>query len=86
MRTLTEAESNLINNTEYTVDWSDNIATCDHLSGAQWDYERELEHRFETLVAGKWDARDDLGGLTVFFKNDVLVAFYDYEQYAGTVF
>lgn len=86
MRTLTEAESNLINNTAYTVDWSDGIDTDDHLSGAQWDYERELEHRFETLVAGLWDARDDLGGLTVFFKEDKLVAFYDYEQYAGTVF
>jgi hypothetical protein len=56
------------------------------LSGAQWDYERELEHRFEVLVAGKWDSRDDLGGLTVFFKENKLVAFYDYEQYAGTVF
>jgi hypothetical protein len=83
---LTEAESNLINNTEYTVDWSDQIDTDDTLSGAQWDYERELEHRFEVLVAGLWDSRDDLGGLTVYFKNDKLVAFYDYEQYAGTVF
>ena len=86
MRMLTEAESNQINNTEYTVDWSDGIDTDDTLSGAQWDYERELEHRFEVLVAGLWDSRDDLGGLTVYFKNDVLVAFYDYEQYVGTVF
>ena len=86
MRMLTEAESNLINNTDYTVDWSDQIDTDNHLSGEQWDYERELEHRFETLVAGKWDSRDDLGGLTVFFKENKLVAFYDYEQYAGTVF
>jgi hypothetical protein len=83
---LTEAESNLINTTEYTVDWSDQIDTDDTLSGAQWDYERELEHRFEVLVAGLWDSRDDLGGLTVFFKEDKLVAFYDYEQYVGTVF
>ena len=86
MRTLTEAESTLINTTEYTVDWSDQIDTDDTLSGEQWDYERELEHRFEVLVAGAWDSRDDLGGLTVFFRNDKLVAFYDYEQYAGTIF
>jgi hypothetical protein len=86
MRTLTEAESTLINTTEYTVDWSDQIDTDDTLSGEQWDYERELEHRFEVLVAEKWDSRDDLGGLTVFFKDDKLVAFYDYEQYVGTVF
>jgi len=86
MRMLTEAESNQINNTDYTVDWSDGIDTNDTLSGEQYDYERELEHRFEVLVAGKWDSRDDLGGLTVFFKENKLVAFYDYEQYAGTIF
>lgn len=86
MRTLTDAESELINNTEYTVDYSDLIDTDDNLSGEQYDYERELEHRFEMLVAGKWDARNDLGGLTVFFKDDKLVAFYDYEQLVGTIF
>ena len=86
MRTLTEAESTLINTTEYTVDWSDQIDNDNHFSGEQYDYIVELEHRFEVLVAGKWDSRDDLGGLTVFFKNDKLVAFYDYEQYAGTIF
>jgi len=86
MRMLTEAESNLINTTKYTVDWSDLIEVDDSLSGEQYDFERELEHRFEVLVAGKWDSRDDLGGLTVFFKEDKLVAFYDYEQYVGTVF
>ena len=86
MRMLTEAESNQINTTDYTVNWSELIDTDDNLSGAQYDYERELEHRFEVMVSGLWDARDDLGGLTVFFKEDKLVAFYDYEQYAGTIF
>lgn len=86
MRMLTEAESNLINNTKYTVDWSDLIEVDDSLSGEQWDFERELEHRFDVLVAGAWNSRDDLGGLTVYFKDDKLVAFYDYEQYVGTVF
>ena len=77
MRTLTEAESNLINNTDYTVDWSELSETTS---------EDRLEEMFEALVAGHYDERDDLGGLTVYFRNDKLVAFYDYEQYAGTIF
>ena len=77
MRTLTEAESTLINTTEYTVDWSDLSETTS---------EERLEVMFEALVNGKYDECDDLGGLTVFFKNDKLVAFYDYEQFVGTLF
>jgi len=77
MRTLTEAESELINNSEYTVDYSDLADEVD---------EEELEERFEVIVAGKYDERDDLGGLTVYFKDDKLVAFYDYEQFVGTIF
>ena len=77
MRNLTEAESELINNSEYTVDYSELAEEVD---------EEELEERFEDLVAGKYDERDDLGGLTVYFKDDKLVAFYDYEQFVGTIF
>jgi hypothetical protein len=77
MRTLTEAESELINNSEYTVDYSDLADEVD---------EEELEERFDNIVAGKYDERDDLGGLTVYFKDDKLVAFYDYEQFVGTIF
>ena len=77
MRNLTEAESELINNSEYTVDYTDLADEVD---------EEELEERFDDIVAGKYDERDDLGGLTVYFKDDKLVAFYDYEQFVGTVF
>jgi len=77
MRTLTEAESNLINNTDYTVDWSELSDTTS---------EARLEEMFEALMTDKYDECDDLGGLTVFFKDDKLVAFYDYEQFAGTIF
>lgn len=77
MRNLTEAESELINNAEYTVDYSDLADEVD---------EEELEERFDGIVAGKYDERDDLGGLTVYFKDDKLVAFYDYEQFVGTIF
>ena len=77
MRNLTETESELINNSEYTVDYSDLADEVD---------EEELEERFDNIVAGKYDERDDLGGLTVYFKDDKLVAFYDYEQFVGTIF
>lgn len=77
MRTLTEAESTLINTTEYTVDWSELSETTS---------EERLESMFEALVNNKYDECDDLGGLTVYFKDDKLVAFYDYEQYVGTIF
>jgi len=77
MRTLTEAESTLINTTEYTVDWSELSETTS---------EERLEEMFEALMSDKYDECDDLGGLTVYFKDDKLVAFYDYEQFAGTVF
>lgn len=80
MRKLTEAESDLINNSEYTVDWS---AEPENFHD---DYEEYCEEQFEDLVAGKYDERDDLGGLTVYFKDDKLVAFYDYEQFVGTIF
>ena len=77
MRNLTEAESELINNSEYTVDYSDLADEVD---------EEELEERFDDIVAGKYDEQEDLGGLTVYFKDDKLVAFYDYEQFVGTIF
>lgn len=86
MRVLTNAESEMINNTAYTVDWSNLIEADNEYSGEQWDLERELEIRFEQMIHNLWHTRDDIGGLTVYFKDDKLVAFYDYEQYVGTIF
>ena len=80
MRTLTETESELINNSEYTVDYSELIKEVN---------EEVLEEHFEDLVYDKYNkyyTRDDLGGLTVYFKDDKLVAFYDYEKFVGTIF
>ena len=34
----------------------------------------------------QFDNSDDLGGLTIYYKSDKLVAFYDYEQQRGTIF
>ena len=77
MRTLTEAESELINNSVHTVDYTD--------LGEEID-EEYCEEQFEDHIAGKYDEQEDLGGLTVYFKDDKLVAFYDYEQFVGTIF
>jgi hypothetical protein len=48
----------------------------------------ELEVRATNVILEqtKWDAREDLGGITVYFRDSTLVAFYDYEQFRGTVF
>ena len=48
----------------------------------------ELEVRATNVILEQtgWDAREDLGGITVYFKDNALVAFYDYEQFRGTVF
>ena len=50
--------------------------------------EDTLEARAEALIqeATAYTAREDLGGITVYFKDKTLVAFYDYEQFKGTVF
>ena len=77
---LTDAQSAQIN------------ATTNYL----YNYETEaedtnediLEARAEALIqeATAYTAREDLGGITVYFKGKTLVAFYDYEQFKGTVF
>ena len=77
MRTLTEAESELINNSVHTVDYSDVAEEID---------EEYCQDEFENHIADKYDEQEDLGGLTVYFKDDKLVAFYDYEQFVGTIF
>ena len=77
MRSLTSAESDLINNTEYTIDWSELSETKS---------EERLIEMFEAVIHDKYDESDDLGGLTVYFKDNKLVAFYDYEQFVGTIF
>ena len=76
MRTLTEAECELINNSVHTVDYKE----------AEEIDEEFCEEQFEDLIYDKYDEQEDLGGLTVYFKDDKLVAFYDYEQFVGTIF
>ena len=80
---LTDAQSAQINNTEvYTLDYeTEALQSCEDLTD-------ELEVRATNVILEQtaWDAREDLGGITVYFRDSTLVAFYDYEQFRGTVF
>ena len=80
---LTDVQSAQINNTEvYTLDYeTEALQSCEDLTD-------ELEVRATNVILEQtaWDAREDLGGITVYFKDSTLVAFYDYEQFRGTVF
>ena len=47
---------------------------------------QELQARFEADIAGAYNKAGDMGGIVAYFKDKQLVAFYDYEQFKGTVF
>ena len=84
---LTDAQSAQINNTEvYTLDYEAEATQSYEDTGE--DLMDELEVRATNVILEQtaWDAREDLGGITVYFKDSTLVAFYDYEQFRGTVF
>jgi hypothetical protein len=77
---LTDAQSAQINATvNYLYNYEAEAEDTD---------EEVLEARAEALIqeATAYTAREDLGGITVYFKDNTLVAFYDYEQFKGTVF
>ena len=84
---LTDAQSAQINNTEvYTLDYEAEATQSYEDTGE--DLMDELEVRATNVILEQtaWDAREDLGGITVYFRDSTLVAFYDYEQFRGTVF
>ena len=84
---LTDAQSAQINNTEvYTLDYEAEALQSYEDTGE--DLMDELEVRATNVILEQtgWDAREDLGGITVYFRDSTLVAFYDYEQFKGTVF
>jgi hypothetical protein len=84
---LTDAQIAQINNTKvYTIDYSaEALQSYDDTGDDLMD---KLEVRATNVILEQtaWDAREDLGGITAYFKNNTLVAFYDYEQFCGTVF
>ena len=74
---LTAAQETAINSVaHYTIDFE------------QHEYSDQLEVIAEMTIANvtEFDNSDDLGGLTVYYKSDKLVAFYDYEQQRGAIF
>jgi len=84
---LTDVQSEQINNTKvYTLDYEAEALQSYEDTGN--DLMDELEVRATNVILEQtgWDAREDLGGITVYFKDNTLVAFYDYEQFRGTVF
>ena len=84
---LTDVQSEQINNTEvYTLDYETEALQSYNATGE--DLMDELEVRATNVILEQtgWDAREDLGGITVYFRDNALVAFYDYEQFRGTVF
>ena len=84
---LTDAQRAQINNTKvYTVDYEAEALQSYNDTGE--DLMDQLEVRATNVILEQtaWDAREDLGGITAYFKDNTLVAFYDYEQFCGTVF
>ena len=84
---LTQAQSLQINSTEvYTLDYE--AEALRSYEAGEGDLMEELEERADAIIAEAtaFTAREDLGGITVYFKDSTLVAFYDYEQFKGTVF
>ena len=84
---LTDTQSAQINNTEvYTLDYETESLQSYEDTGE--DLMDELEVRATNVILEQtaWDAREDLGGITAYFRDSTLVAFYDYEQFRGTVF
>ena len=84
---LTDAQSAQINaTTNYKFNYEAEALASFESTGE--DLMDELEERAEAEILEEtaYTAREDLGGLTVYFRDTTLVAFYDYEQFRGTVF
>lgn len=80
MLVLTDKQSEQINNAKYTHNYEAE-ALC---FNTYEDINDIFTERFETETG--FTKGSDLGGLIVYFKDNVLVAFYDYERFVGTVF
>lgn len=81
MSTLTTAQETAIN----TVGPNYNINLTAHESREDME---PCEQLADSIIqeATAYTAREDLGGITVYFSNKELVAFYDYERFVGHVF
>jgi len=78
---LSSAQHRAINSVgpNYNINFRQ-FETCDEME----DCEQLAEGLLAEATA--FTVRDDLGGITVYFKGSTLVAFYDYERFVGHVF
>ena len=78
---ITLAQSNAINSVgpHYSINFTE-FEGCGEME--------DCEQLAEGLVAEAtaFTVRKDLGGITVYLKDNALVAFYDYERFVGHVF
>ena len=85
---LTDLHDEMINSVapNYSIDYEAEALASFNATGD--DLMEVLETRATDFIAEATgaDVREDLGGLTVFFRGSTLVAFYDYEQFKGHVF
>ena len=78
---LTSAQCNAINSVG--PNYSINFTSLEDIAEME-----DCEQLAEGLVAEAtaFTVREDLGGITVYLKDNTLVAFYDYENLVGHVF
>ena len=82
---LTDAQELQINSVEkYTHNYEAEAMQSFDATGD--DKMEELQAQFEADIAGVYNNNDDMGGIVAYFKDSKLVAFYDYENFKGTVF
>ena len=85
---VTDLHDDMINSVapNYSINYEAEALASFEASGD--DLMEMLETRAMDFIAETTgaDVREDLGGLTVFFRGSTLVAFYDYEQFKGHVF
>ena len=85
---VTDLHSEMINSVapNYNINYEAEALDSYNVTGD--DLMEALEARAESVIATatSYTESDDLGGITVYFKNNTLVAFYDYEQFKGHVF
>jgi hypothetical protein len=80
---LTDVQSSQINNASYTHNYETEAVASFEATGD--DLMEVLQERFESSFT-KYNKTEDLGGISVYFKDNTLVAFYDYERFVGAVF
>ena len=79
---LTSAQSTQINNAVHTHNYEAEALASFAATGD--DLMQVLQERFESSIS--YQATEDLGGISVYFNGNTLVAFYDYENFTGSVF